>query len=73
MSKPAATAQLTGRKPFSSFAVPGADPSVVVGRTPTALDADQLKALEAALKGEEIPGLSADDVLVEKAATKKKS
>lgn len=67
-----AIVSLTGPVPFSSFAVPGVEPSLVVGRRPQLIDGDAEKALKAALKAKSIPGVTADDVAIEsvKAAAK---
>lgn len=59
------TAQLTARKPFNSFTVPGVSPSVVVSRRQTRLSAESAKALKSALKKGEIPGVSPEDVLIQ--------
>ena len=57
-------ATLTGRKPFSSFTVPGVSPSVVVNRSGALLDAETTKALKKALKAGSVPNVKPEDVAI---------
>lgn len=65
MAKPFYRATLTGRKPFSSFTIPGTNPTVVVGRAGALLDAETAEKLKKALKAGAIPNLKADDVSID--------
>lgn len=57
-------ATLTGRKPFSSFTVPGQNPSVVVNRQGALLDEDTARALKEALKAGDVPNVKPEDVAI---------
>lgn len=55
-------ATLIARKPFSSFIIPGSDPSVVVDRRGALLDAETTTLLKKALKAGKVPNLKPEDV-----------
>ena len=57
-------ATLTGRKPFSSFTVPGVSPSVVVNRQGALLDAETTRTLKKALKAGDVPNVKPEDVAI---------
>lgn len=65
MAKSFYRATLTGRKPFSSFTIPGTNPTVVVGRAGALLDAETAAKLKKALKEKSVPNVTADDVTVD--------
>ena len=58
-------ATLTASKPFSSFTIPGTNPTVVVNRRGALLDAETTKLLKKALKAGEVPNVKPEDVAIE--------
>ena len=57
-------ATLTGSLPFNAFAIPGANPSVIVNRRGALLDAETAKQLKSALKAGKVEGVKLADVAI---------